>query len=132
MRKEEGMKRMNGKRLVELRIPTEEVGNIDELVSEGYYGNRNDAIRDIIRRGAAQLRTRYWFVETKGDKKMKRDSYTELGMLLGIFVGSGIGVTAFVSTNNALFFTVPGFGVIFGLGIGAMLDKWQKSKWSNL
>ena len=70
MRKEEGMKRMNGKRLVELRIPTEEVGNIDELVSEGYYGNRNDAIRDIIRRGAAQLRTRYWSAKNK--KEIKR------------------------------------------------------------
>ena len=63
---------------------------------------------------------------------MDTHSYVELGMLFGLFIGSGIGVTAFVSTNNALFFTVPGFGVIFGLGIGAMLDKWQKSKWSNL
>ena len=54
---------------------------------------------------------------------MKKYSYVELGMLFGIFIGSGIGVTAFASTNNALFFTVPGFGVIFGLGIGSLLDK---------
>jgi len=56
---------MNEKSLVELRIPTEEVENVDELVSEGYYGCRSDAIRDIIRRGAAQLRSRYWCVKTK-------------------------------------------------------------------
>lgn len=50
---------MNGKNLVELQIPAEEVENIDELVREGYYGNRSDAIRDIIRRGAARVRERY-------------------------------------------------------------------------
>jgi hypothetical protein len=49
-------------------------------------------------------------------------------MLFGIFIGSGIGVTAFTSTNNALFFTVPGIGVIFGLGVGAMLDKQHKRR----
>ncbi len=54
---------------------------------------------------------------------MEKHSYVELGMLFGMFIGSGIGVTAFASTSNALFFTVPGIGVIFGLGIGAMLDK---------
>ena len=47
---------MNGKSLVEMQIPVEEVENIDELVSEGYYGSRSDAIRDIIRRGATYLR----------------------------------------------------------------------------
>ena len=60
------MEKMNGKNLVELQIPAEEVGNIDELVREGYYGCRSDAIRDIIRRGAAHIRSRYWFVETEG------------------------------------------------------------------
>lgn len=61
---------MNEKSLVELQIPTEEVQNIDELVREGYYGCRSDAIRDIIRRGAAHLRSRYWFVKPKGgDRK---------------------------------------------------------------
>ncbi len=59
---------------------------------------------------------------------MVKYSYIELGMLFGMFIGSGIGVTAFVSTNNALFFTVPGFGVIFGLGVGAMLDKQHKKR----
>ena len=60
---------MNEKNLVEMQIPVEEVENVDELVGEGYYGNRSDAIRDIIRRGAAQLRSRYWFVETKGGEE---------------------------------------------------------------
>jgi len=50
---------MNGKNWEEMQIPTEEVENIDELVSEGYYGCRSDAIRDIIRRGATYLRLRY-------------------------------------------------------------------------
>jgi Arc/MetJ-type ribon-helix-helix transcriptional regulator len=53
------------KNLVEMQIPVEEVENVDELVGEGYYGNRSDAIRDIIRRGAAQLRSRYWSVKAK-------------------------------------------------------------------
>lgn len=59
------MEKMNGKSLVELRIPTEEVENVDGLVRDGFYGSRSDAIRDIIRRGAAQLRSRYWCVKTK-------------------------------------------------------------------
>lgn len=59
---------------------------------------------------------------------MKKYSYTELGMLFGIFIGSGVGVTAFAVTNNALFFTVPGFGIIFGLGIGSLLDKHRGVK----
>lgn len=50
---------MDGKSLVELQIPVEEVENIDELVREGYYGCRSDAIRDIIRRGAAHVRAKY-------------------------------------------------------------------------
>ncbi len=49
---------MIGKNLVEMQIPVEEVENIDELVREGYYGCRSDAIRDIIRRGATYLRLR--------------------------------------------------------------------------
>ncbi len=60
---------MKEKNLVELRIPAEEVENVDELVREGYYGSRSDAIRDIIRRGAAHLRSRYCFVEIKRGEK---------------------------------------------------------------
>ena len=50
---------MDEKSFVEMQIPAEEVENIDELVREGYYGCRSDAICDIIRRGAVQLRSRY-------------------------------------------------------------------------
>ena len=50
---------MNGKNLVEMQIPVEEVENVDELVREGYYRCRSDAIRDIIRRGAVHVRARY-------------------------------------------------------------------------
>jgi len=57
---------MNERSLVELQIPAEEVENIDELVGEGYYECRSDAISDIIRRGAAHLRSRYWFVKAEG------------------------------------------------------------------
>ncbi|MBA7540364.1 hypothetical protein ES705_32661 [subsurface metagenome] len=62
--------KMYEKSLVEMQIQVEEVENIDDLVSEGYYGCRSDAIRDIIKRGAAHLRSRYWFVNAEGgDKK---------------------------------------------------------------
>jgi metal-responsive CopG/Arc/MetJ family transcriptional regulator len=52
-------KKMNGKSLVNLQIPVEEVENIDELVRDGYYGSRSDAISDIIKRGATHLRMSY-------------------------------------------------------------------------
>lgn len=58
---------------------------------------------------------------------MKKDSYTELGMLFGISIGSVIGITAYSITGDALFFTLTGIGIIFGLGIGAVLDKRQKN-----
>ena len=54
---------------------------------------------------------------------VKKYSYTELGMLFGMFIGSGIGITAFTITNNALFFTFTGFGIILGLGIGSLLGR---------
>jgi len=61
---------MNGKNLVNMQIPADEIENVDELVRAGYYGSRSDAIRDIIRRGAAYLRSRYWFVKTEGGDKI--------------------------------------------------------------
>lgn len=66
---------------------------------------------------------------TKNDAaSIRRYSYAELGMLFGISIGSGIGVIAFSFTGDALFFTLTGIGIIFGLGIGAMLDKRQKNE----
>jgi len=57
------------KSLVEMQIAAEEVENVDELVKEEYYGIRGDAFRDIIRRGAAQLRSRYWLVKPEGSER---------------------------------------------------------------
>ena len=68
-KKEVKCKKMNGKNLVEMQIPADEIENVDELVSEGYYGCRSDAIRDIIRRGAAHLRSRYWLVKPEGSER---------------------------------------------------------------
>lgn len=62
---------------------------------------------------------------------MKKYSYAELGMLFGISIGSGIGITAFSITGDALFFTLTGIGIPFGLGIGSMLDKRHKKKRDN-
>jgi len=31
---------MNGKSLVEMQIPADEIENVDELVRDGYYGSR--------------------------------------------------------------------------------------------
>jgi len=59
------VEKMNGKNLVEMQIPTEEVENVDGVVREGYYGCRSDAIQDIIRRGATYLRLQYSL--TKGE-----------------------------------------------------------------
>ena len=59
---------------------------------------------------------------------MKKYSYTQLGLLFGIFIGNGIGVTAFSFTGDALFFTLTGIGITFGFGIGAVLDKRQKNE----
>jgi len=41
-------------------------------------------------------------------------------------LGSGIGVTVFPITNNVLLYTVPGFRIILGLGIGNLLDKRRR------
>ena len=60
---------MIGKSLVEMQIPAEEVETVDALVSEGYFGCRSDAIRDIIRRGAVQLRSGYWLIKTEGSER---------------------------------------------------------------
>jgi len=51
---------MNGESLVNLQIPADEIENVDELVRDGYYGSRSDAIRDIIKRGAVYLRNRFF------------------------------------------------------------------------
>jgi len=69
---------------------------------------------------------------TKNDTaSIRKYSYAELGMLFGMFIGSGIGITAFSFTGDAQSFTLTGIGIIFGLGIGSVLDKRQKKKRDN-
>jgi len=65
MNDENGCGKMNGKSLVEMQIPAEEVKNVDALVREGDYGCRDGAISDIIRRGVVKLRSRYLCFEIR-------------------------------------------------------------------
>ena len=41
----------------------------EEVERKGFYVNLSCAINDTIRHGAVQLRSRYWFVETKGGEE---------------------------------------------------------------
>jgi hypothetical protein len=59
--------------------------------------------------------------------EQKKYSYTQLGMLFGIIIGGGIGVLLFVFTNNPLYFTITGVGLVVGLLIGAGKDRQLKS-----
>lgn len=67
--KKEGVGKKMVEDLVDMRISVEEVENVDELVREGYYGSRSDAIRDMIRRGAAHLRSRYWVLKPEASER---------------------------------------------------------------
>ena len=55
-------------------------------------------------------------------------SYTQLGMLFGIFIGGGVGVLLFVFTNNPLFITMTGLGLVIGLIFGAGFDRQKANK----
>ena len=59
--------------------------------------------------------------------EQKKYNYTQLGMLFGIFIGGGIGVLLFVFTNNPLYFTITGIGLVLGLLIGAGKDRQMKT-----
>ena len=52
-----------------------------------------------------------------------KPTYTQLGMMFGIIIGGGIGVLLFVFTQNALYFTVIGIGLVLGLIIGAGMER---------
>jgi hypothetical protein len=56
----------------------------------------------------------------------RKYSYTQLGMLFGIFIGGGIGVLLFVFTNNPIYISVTGVGLVVGLLIGAAKDQQGK------
>jgi len=53
----------------------------------------------------------------------RKYTYTQLGMLFGIFIGGGVGVLLFVFTNNPIYFTVIGLGLVIGLLIGTAKDR---------
>ena len=53
-------------------------------------------------------------------------SYKQLGMLFGIFIGGGIGILLFAFTNNPIYITVTGVGLVVGLLIGAAKDRQGK------
>jgi hypothetical protein len=57
----------------------------------------------------------------------KQPSYSQLGMLFGIAIGGGIGVLLFVFSNDALFFSVTGIGLVVGMIIGAGMDRRKEN-----
>ena len=58
---------------------------------------------------------------------VRRISYTELGMLLGLFAGGGLATILFVTTGKAVYFALVGIGLAVGLGLGAAFDGSQRS-----
>jgi hypothetical protein len=58
----------------------------------------------------------------------RRYSYTELGMLLGIFVGTGLAVVLFATTGEATYFGIVGIGLALGLGLGAAFEGARRSE----
>ena len=59
--------------------------------------------------------------------KARTYGYTEMGMLLGLFVGGGLATILFVTTGDAIYFGLPGIGLALGLGLGAAFDGAQRS-----
>ena len=55
-------------------------------------------------------------------------SYTELGMLIGLFVGGGLATILFATTGNAVYFVIVGMGLALGLSLGAALDRSRRSE----
>ena len=56
----------------------------------------------------------------------KKYSYTQLGMLFGIFIGGAVGVLLFVFTSNPIYISAAGVGLVIGLLIGAAKDRQQE------
>ncbi len=57
----------------------------------------------------------------------RKYGYTELGMLLGIFVGGGVATIMFVTTGQATYFGLVGMGLALGLGLGAAFDGRRRA-----
>lgn len=56
-------------------------------------------------------------------EKNRKYSSIEIGMIMGLIFGSAFGVSMFLITNNALYFTFCGFGLIIGLIFGMLFQK---------
>lgn len=61
----------------------------------------------------------------------RENSYTQLGMLFGIFIGGGIGVLLFVFTGNPIYISAAGVGLVIGLLIGAAKDRQRENPPNN-
>jgi hypothetical protein len=59
--------------------------------------------------------------------KARTYGYTEVGMLLGLFVGGGLATILFVTTGEAIYFGLLGIGLALGLALGAAFDGKQRS-----
>ncbi|MEJ2208868.1 MAG: hypothetical protein P8129_07510 [Anaerolineae bacterium] len=58
--------------------------------------------------------------------KDRRYSYTELGMLLGLFVGGGLATILFATTGKVVYFALVGMGLALGLALGAAFDGGRR------
>ena len=59
--------------------------------------------------------------------KNHKYSYTEWGMLLGVFVGGGLATIMFVKTGEFSYFGLLGIGLALGVGLGAAFDGPRRS-----
>jgi hypothetical protein len=57
----------------------------------------------------------------------RKYSYTEWGMLVGLFVGGGLATILSARTGNAFYYALAGMGLALGLGLGAAFDRSQHS-----
>jgi hypothetical protein len=57
----------------------------------------------------------------------RKYSYTELGMLLGLFAGGGLAIIMFATTGEVTYFATVGIGLALGLGLGAAFDAKRSS-----
>ena len=57
----------------------------------------------------------------------RRYRYTEVGMLLGLLIASGLATILFATTGQATYFAVAGIGLDLGLALGAAFDGAQRS-----
>lgn len=58
----------------------------------------------------------------------RKYTYAQLGMLFGIFIGGSVGTWLFAMTNNPIFFSVTGLGLVIGLLIGTAKDRQEEQK----